>query len=93
MIAAMLAGHIDELTFPRSFIYSSVSKCLANAKIKNHYRMSMKVAIVGLGEFGRHLAISFSQDGNEVLAVDRREKVIEEIKDKVAHAVYGGAVG
>src|SRR5690606_37412026 len=41
----------------------------------------------GLGNFGMSLAIHLSNTGNEVIAADRDLEKIEQIKNKVAHAV------
>lgn len=47
----------------------------------------MKVVVIGLGNFGMSLAIHLSNTGNEVIVADRDLQKIEQIKDKVAHAV------
>jgi trk system potassium uptake protein TrkA len=47
----------------------------------------MKAAVIGLGRFGRSLAIGLSERGVEVIAVDRNRERVEAIKDKVALAV------
>ena len=47
----------------------------------------MKIVIIGLGNFGMPLAIYLSNTGNEVVAVDQSLEKIEQVKDKVAHAV------
>ncbi|NQU76027.1 MAG: TrkA family potassium uptake protein [Planctomycetes bacterium] len=46
-----------------------------------------RYAIIGLGRFGYRLAELLSDAGAEVIAVDRREKVVEDIRDKVAMAI------
>jgi len=46
----------------------------------------MKCLIVGLGVFGRHLAINLTQLGAEVVALDRREENVSIIKDEVCAA-------
>lgn len=46
----------------------------------------MKCLIVGLGVFGRNLAIQLAQLGAEVVALDRKEDNISAIKDDVAAA-------
>jgi len=43
--------------------------------------------VLGLGQFGRHVATSLHDGGGEVLAIDRDEKSVEAIKDKVEQAV------
>lgn len=47
----------------------------------------MKVIVIGLGNFGMSLAIHLSNTGNEVIVADHDLEKIEQIKDKVAHAV------
>ena len=47
----------------------------------------LKVAVIGLGRFGSTVAIHLSKNGAEVLAVDKRQKLIEEVADHVAVAV------
>ncbi len=43
--------------------------------------------VVGLGQFGEHVARWLSQGGHEVLAVDRSMERVEALKDVVAQAV------
>ncbi|NUN48227.1 MAG: TrkA family potassium uptake protein [Candidatus Brocadiae bacterium] len=47
----------------------------------------MKVAVVGLGLFGRSLAVNLARSGVEVWAVDSRMDLIDDIRDEVAVAV------
>jgi len=47
----------------------------------------MKAAVIGLGRFGRSLAIGLAERGVEVIAVDKNRDRVEAIKDKVAFAV------
>lgn len=47
----------------------------------------MKIIIFGLGNFGHSLALSLTETGNEVIAVDKNIQKVEIIKDQVAHAV------
>lgn len=46
-----------------------------------------KVLVVGIGIFGRSLALSLSQKGMEVIAVDRNRDTIESIADKIDYAI------
>lgn len=46
-----------------------------------------RIAVIGLGRFGFSVAITLSDKGAEVLAIDKDTRKIEEIKDKVALAV------
>lgn len=45
------------------------------------------IAIIGVGQFGYHLAVALSQKGYEIIAIDEKEDVILEIKDLVSQAV------
>lgn len=47
----------------------------------------MKIVVIGLGNFGMSLAIHLSNTGNEVIVADQDLEKIEQIKNKVAHAV------
>ncbi|MFH1499565.1 MAG: TrkA family potassium uptake protein [Verrucomicrobiota bacterium] len=47
----------------------------------------MKCCIIGLGVFGKNLAINLAQLGAEVLAIDRREENVSVIKDEVGAAI------
>jgi trk system potassium uptake protein TrkA len=47
----------------------------------------MKFIIIGLGNFGFALAEKLSQQGHEVIGVDKTIDKIEEIKDKITHAI------
>jgi trk system potassium uptake protein TrkA len=47
----------------------------------------MKCCIIGLGVFGKNLALDLAQLGADVLAIDRREDNISQIKDEVGAAV------
>jgi trk system potassium uptake protein TrkA len=46
-----------------------------------------RFAIIGLGRFGRRLAASLTEHGHEVIALDSRQEIIEEVRDEVALAV------
>ncbi len=43
--------------------------------------------VIGAGRFGESLAVALSEMGHDVLIVDSNEKVIQELADKVTHAV------
>ena len=47
----------------------------------------MKFIIIGLGNFGFALAEKLTQQGHEVIGVDKTIDKIEEIKDKITHAI------
>lgn len=50
-----------------------------------------KVAVIGLGQFGQTAAETLTQEGAEVLVIDKNEKLVEDFKDKVALAVVADA--
>ncbi len=43
--------------------------------------------VVGLGQFGRHVAMTLQEGGGDVLAIDRDERRVEEVKERVGQAV------
>jgi trk system potassium uptake protein TrkA len=45
-----------------------------------------RVAVLGLGQFGRALARALTRDGCEVLAVDSDARQVERVRDDVAYA-------
>jgi trk system potassium uptake protein len=47
--------------------------------------------VIGVGSFGSNLAITLCELGNEVLVIDINRKKIDQIKDKVTHAVIADA--
>lgn len=51
----------------------------------------MQFVVIGLGNFGFHVAETLAQQGGEVIAIDIDETIIEQIKDKVAQAVIADA--
>ncbi len=46
----------------------------------------MQVAVLGLGRFGRELALSLARQGHEVLAIDNSAVTVQQIADDVAKA-------
>jgi len=46
-----------------------------------------RFAVIGLGRFGKKLAIALAMSGAEVIAIDRDRDEIESIRDQVSHAV------
>ncbi|MGD8786576.1 MAG: TrkA family potassium uptake protein [Phycisphaerales bacterium] len=46
-----------------------------------------RFAVIGLGRFGKKLAIALAMSGAEVIAIDRNRDEIEMIRDQVSHAV------
>lgn len=51
----------------------------------------MKFIIIGVGQFGRMLALDLAKRGYEVSVLDRHESVISEIQDDVTCALIGDA--
>jgi len=49
--------------------------------------MTKKVAVIGIGNFGAHLAATLAKQGAEVLAIDSSMDRLEDIKDKVTYTV------
>ena len=47
------------------------------------------VLLIGLGRFGRHLAMQLSELGHQVMAVDRDEERVNECMDFVTNAQIG----
>ncbi len=50
-----------------------------------------QVCVIGLGQFGTHLARALVKMGCEVLAIDQDEKRVEEVRDDVHRALIGDA--
>jgi trk system potassium uptake protein TrkA len=46
-----------------------------------------RFAVIGLGRFGKKLAIALTMSGAEVIAIDKNRDEIELIRDQVSHAV------
>lgn len=46
-----------------------------------------KFCIIGLGYFGLNLALSLTEDGHEVMAIDLNEDRVELLQDKVSFAI------
>jgi len=46
-----------------------------------------RFAVIGLGRFGRKLAIALAMSGAEVIAIDKNRQEIEQIRDQVSLAV------
>lgn len=49
--------------------------------------MNRKFAVLGVGNFGSHLAAALVRRGAEVLAIDRSPERIDDVKDEVTHTV------
>ncbi len=52
----------------------------------------MRIAVFGLGSFGRQVALELGGSGHDVLAMDREEERILPVRDHVSRAVVGDAV-
>ena len=52
----------------------------------------MRIAVFGLGSFGRNVALELGSLGHDVLAMDREEERILPVRDHVSRAVVGDAV-
>lgn len=50
-----------------------------------------RVAVIGLGHFGKRLAVQLADYGLEVLAIDHREEQVEQLRDLVAHTVIANS--
>ncbi len=48
-------------------------------------------AVIGLGRFGAAAAARLEELGNEVLAIDTSEELVQRLADRVTHAVVGDA--
>ncbi len=48
---------------------------------------SEKFAVIGIGHFGRAIALSLSRSGAEVMAIDNNYERIDQISDEVSYAV------
>lgn len=48
-----------------------------------------QVCVIGLGQFGSHLARTLVRMGCEVLAIDEREQRVDDIRDEVHRALIG----
>jgi trk system potassium uptake protein TrkA len=46
-----------------------------------------RFAVIGLGRFGKKLAIALAMSGAEVIAIDKNRDEIELLRDQVSHAV------
>lgn len=51
----------------------------------------MKFVIIGIGQFGRALALHLAEQGFEVTILDESESIITELKDRVTYALVGDA--
>lgn len=54
-------------------------------------RVMKTFVVIGLGRFGTALALELCELGHEVLAIDGREENVQQVAEKVTHAVTGDA--
>lgn len=47
----------------------------------------MKYIVLGLGHFGKSLAVQLTERGHEVIGVDIRLNIVEQLKDKITHTI------
>ena len=47
----------------------------------------MKYIVLGLGHFGKSLAIHLTEQVHEVIAVDKKLTIVEQLKDRITHTV------
>lgn len=55
-------------------------------------RQVKQYIVVGLGRFGRAIAETLCQDGAEVLGVDRKMDLVEDMRDVLTHAIQMDAM-
>jgi len=53
--------------------------------------MKKQIVVIGLGQFGRSVAVASVFIGHDVLALDRNEKEVQNIASRVTHAVQADA--
>ncbi len=58
----------------------------------NKSKQKKQFIVVGLGRFGTAIAETLCQDGYEVLGVDRRMDVVEDLRDTLTHTVQMDAM-
>ena len=49
--------------------------------------MDKKIAVIGMGHFGMHLAVELARKGADVLAIDDNLDRLDEIKEQITHTV------
>lgn len=55
--------------------------------------MGKSYAVLGLGKFGKSVALNLMKDGAEVLAVDQKEELVRDIVDYVTWRSLCGCYG
>lgn len=51
----------------------------------------MKIAVIGLGQFGHQLALALAEENHDVVVIDSDEKAVDALKEHSAHAVIADA--
>ena len=54
---------------------------------QKHTRNSSPVAVIGLGRFGKSLALELEEEGVEVLGIDNDTKVVQSLAGRLTHTV------
>ena len=49
----------------------------------------MLIAIFGLGKFGRQVALEMGRTGHDILVMDKRQELVQAVRDFVSEAVVG----
>ena len=52
-----------------------------------YFLAKKQFVIIGLGRFGASIAKTLYALGNDVLAIDKKEDLVQEISDSVTHAI------
>lgn len=47
--------------------------------------------VIGMGRFGRQIAVTLTEMGRSVLAIDKNRNIIEDLKEEVTHAAIADA--
>lgn len=93
LIVLMYLGRVGGLTL----IYAAVSNKIIveqSCRSKNHSRIKEllyyeNILLIGLGRFGRHIALQLNKLGHEVMAVDINEERVNESLTIVTNAQIG----
>lgn len=54
-------------------------------------RLARGVAVIGLGRFGRSLALELARDGTEVLGIDSDPRIVQSLAGRLTHVVEADA--
>ncbi len=67
----------------REFLIATLTKSLRN---EDYYE---NILLIGLGRFGRHIAIQLNQLGHDIMAIDTNEERVNDILPFVTNAQIG----